>query len=122
MGGCGRLASTNVLEDRGDDIGIFDAGDDAQFAAALGAGLDVDGEDAFRAPHPGHGGKGLIRLALANTSRVEDVEVDQLVVITHRNALQGQDRRNTAFFGRLRYAMMGLNRLRLGSMVFHTAV
>ena len=27
MGGCGRLASTNVLEDRGDDIGIFDAGD-----------------------------------------------------------------------------------------------
>ena len=122
MGGCGCLASTNVLEDRGDDIGIFDAGDDAQFAAALGAGLDVDGEDAFRAPHPGHGGKGLIRLALANTSRVEDVEVDQLVVITHRNALQGQDRRNTAFFGRLRYAMMGLNRLRLGSMVFHTAV
>ena len=65
MGGCGRLASTNVLEDRGDDIGIFDAGDDAQFAAALGAGLDVDGEDAFRAPHPGHGGKGLIRLFVA---------------------------------------------------------
>ncbi len=29
-------------EDRGDDIGIFDAGDDAQFAAALGAGLDVE--------------------------------------------------------------------------------
>ena len=50
--------STNVLEDRGDDIGIFDAGDDAQFAAALGAGLDVDGEDAFQALHPGHGGKG----------------------------------------------------------------
>ena len=40
MGSCGRLASTNVLEDRGDDIGIFDAGDDAQFTAALGAGLD----------------------------------------------------------------------------------
>ena len=65
MGGCGCLASTNVLEDRGDDIGIFDAGDDAQFAAALGAGLDVDGEDAFRAPHPGHGGKGLVRLFVA---------------------------------------------------------
>ena len=30
-------------------------------------------------------------LAPASTSRVEDVEVDQLVVITHRNALQGQD-------------------------------
>ena len=65
MGSCGCLAYTNVLEDRGDDIGIFDAGDDAQFAAALGAGLDVDGEDAFRAPHPGHGGKGLIRLFVA---------------------------------------------------------
>ena len=54
MGGCGCLASTNVLEDRGDDIRIFDAGDDAQFATALGAGLDVDGEDAFQALHPGH--------------------------------------------------------------------
>ena len=31
----------------------------------LGAGLDVDGEDAFQAPHPGHGGKGLIRLFVA---------------------------------------------------------
>ena len=61
-GSCGCLAYTNVLEDRGDDIGIFDAGDDAQFAAALGAGLDVDGEDAFQALHPSNGGKGLIRL------------------------------------------------------------
>ena len=65
MGGCGCLAYTNVLEDRGDDIRIFDAGDDAQRATALGAGLDVDGEDAFQALHPGHGGKGLIRLFLA---------------------------------------------------------
>ena len=65
IGSCGRLASANVLEDRGDDIGIFDAGDDAQFTAAFGAGLDVDGEDAFQAPHPGHGGKGLIRLFVA---------------------------------------------------------
>ena len=65
MASCGRLASANVLEDRGDNIGIFDAGDDAQFAAALGAGLDVDGEDAFQAPHRGHGGKGLIRLFVA---------------------------------------------------------
>ena len=54
-----------MLEDRSDDIGIFDAGDDAQFAAALGAGLDVDGEDAFQALHPSHGGKGLIRLFVA---------------------------------------------------------
>ena len=60
MGGCGRLASTNVLEDRGDDIGIFDAGDDAQFAAALGAGLDVDGEDArFRRRIQVMGARGL---------------------------------------------------------------
>ena len=51
IGGCGCLAYTNVLEDRGDDIGIFDAGDDAQRATALGAGLDVDGEDAFQALH-----------------------------------------------------------------------
>ena len=36
MGGCGCLASTNVLEDRGDNIGIFDAGDDARFAPRLG--------------------------------------------------------------------------------------
>ena len=54
-----------MLEDRSDDIGIFDAGDDAQFAAALGAGLDVDGEDAFQALHPSRGGKGLIRLFVA---------------------------------------------------------
>ena len=52
-------------EDRGDDIGIFDAGDDAQRATALGAGLDVDGEDAFQALHRGHGGKGLIGLFAA---------------------------------------------------------
>ena len=31
----------------------------------LGAGLDVDGEDAFQALYPGHGGKGLIRLFVA---------------------------------------------------------
>ena len=36
MGSCGCLAYTNVLEDRGDDIGIFDAGDDARFAPRLG--------------------------------------------------------------------------------------
>ena len=65
IGSCGCLAYTNVLEDRGDDIGIFDAGDDAQRATALGAGLDVDGEDAFQALHPSHGGKGLIRLFMA---------------------------------------------------------
>ena len=65
IGSCGCLAYTNVLEDRGDDIGIFDAGDDAQRATALGAGLDVDGDDAFQALHPSHGGKGLIRFFVA---------------------------------------------------------
>ena len=29
-----------MLEDRGDDVGVLDAGDDAQRTAALGAGLD----------------------------------------------------------------------------------
>ena len=56
---------TRMLEDRGDGIRIFDAGDDAQRATALGAGLDVDGEDAFQALHRCHGGKGLIRLFVA---------------------------------------------------------
>ena len=40
-----------------------DAGDDAQFSAALGAGLDVDGEDAFQALHRCHVGKGLSDLS-----------------------------------------------------------
>ena len=34
-------------------------------AAALGAGLDVEGEDAFQALHPSHGDKGLIGLFVA---------------------------------------------------------
>ena len=62
-------------------------------------------------------------LAPASTSRVEDVEVDQLVVITHRNALPGQDRRNTVFFGRLRYAMIGVELSKTRAYnVAHTAV
>ena len=31
---------------------------------AVGAGLDVDGEDAYQVLHGGHGGKGLVRLFL----------------------------------------------------------
>ena len=65
IGSCGCLACTNVLKDCSNDIRIFDAGDDSQRATALGAGLDVDGEDAFQALHPSHGGKGLIRLFVA---------------------------------------------------------
>ena len=44
-----------MLKDRGDDVRVFDAGNHSEFAAALGAGLDVDGEDTFKALHPGHG-------------------------------------------------------------------
>jgi len=65
IGSCGCLAYTDVLEYRGDDVRIFDAGDDAQRATALGAGFDADGENAFQALHPSHGGKGLIRLFVA---------------------------------------------------------
>ena len=43
----GLVACPNVLEDRGDDVGVLDAGDDAQRTAALGAGLDVNGENAL---------------------------------------------------------------------------
>ena len=50
-----------MLEDRGDDIGVLNAGDDWPRAAAPGAGLEVDGEDALQAPHRCHGGKGLVR-------------------------------------------------------------
>ncbi len=54
-----------MLKDCGNDIWIFDAGDDVQRATALGAGLDVDGEDAFQALHPSQGGKGLVRRFVA---------------------------------------------------------
>ena len=42
----GVVACPNVLENRGDEVGVLDAGDDAQRTAALGAGLDVKGEIA----------------------------------------------------------------------------
>ncbi len=46
-----------MLEDGGDDVGILDASDDPELAAALGTSLDVDGEDedTFKALHPRHG-------------------------------------------------------------------
>ena len=43
-----------VLENPLDDRRRFDAGDDAQPAAALAAGLNVDGEHPLEALGPGH--------------------------------------------------------------------
>src|SRR5690606_30515898 len=39
-------------EDVGDELGVLDAGEDLEVAAAAQAGIDVDGEHAFEAPHP----------------------------------------------------------------------
>ena len=39
---------------------ILDAGDDPEFAAAFGTGLDVDRKDALEALHPAHGGRRLV--------------------------------------------------------------
>ena len=47
----GLVSYPNVLEDRGDEVGVLDACDDAQRTAALGAGLDVNGENALQALH-----------------------------------------------------------------------
>ena len=44
-----------MLEDGGDDVRVFDAGDNMQLGAALGASLYVNGEDPFQPLHPGHG-------------------------------------------------------------------
>ena len=44
-----------MLEDGGADVRVFDACNHSEFAAALGAGLDVNGEDTFKALHPRHG-------------------------------------------------------------------
>ena len=43
------------MEDHGDDVRVFDAGNHSEVATALGAGLDVDGEDSLQALHPRHG-------------------------------------------------------------------
>jgi hypothetical protein len=55
--------SVEVIEDVGDDGGVFDASDDPHGAAAAGSGVDVDLEDAFKVLCPSHsrvvfGGRG----------------------------------------------------------------
>jgi len=49
--GAGRTAE--VPEDPFNERRLLDAGDDAQPAAAVPAGLDVNGEHALEALHPG---------------------------------------------------------------------
>ncbi len=44
-----------MLEDAADELGIFDAGDDSQLAAAALTGFDVDAKGALQALHPAHG-------------------------------------------------------------------
>ena len=56
---CGRFACSNVIEDGGDDVGIFDAGNHLELAAALRAGFYVDCKYPFQALHPRHRCKGL---------------------------------------------------------------
>ena len=58
----GLVACLNVLEESGDDVGIFDAGNHSELAATLRADLDVYSEDAFQALHPAHRREGLVGL------------------------------------------------------------
>ncbi len=60
----GRLSCSNMLEDGGDNVGILDASDHAQLAAAIRAGLDIDREYPFQSLHPGHGSEGYVRFLL----------------------------------------------------------
>ena len=48
------LALLDMADDAGDDIGIGDCADHAKFAAASGAGFDVDSEHSVEPSHPGH--------------------------------------------------------------------
>ncbi len=46
--------SVQVIEDVGDDGGVFDAGDDPHGPAAAAAGLDIDRKDALEPLCPSH--------------------------------------------------------------------
>lgn len=60
----GAIPLPNVVEDPGDHLGVFDAGNHPELAAAHRARLDVDGEYAFQSLRPGHGSEGFVRLLL----------------------------------------------------------
>ena len=72
-------------KDGGDDVGILDASDHPELAAAFGAGLDIDGEDRLQALHPGHGSELFMAFLLAEL----DVEV-VAVGVAHEEALAFQ--------------------------------
>ncbi len=59
-----RAVPPEVVEDGADGVRIFDAGDDAHAAAAMGAGGHVDVEDALEALRPGHGAPFLCRRSI----------------------------------------------------------
>ena len=61
----GLVACPNVLEDLGDDVGIFDTGNHSELAAAFRASLYIDGEYPFQSLHPGHGGERFIWFLLS---------------------------------------------------------
>jgi len=47
-------------QDLRDQRWVFNTGNDSELAAALGTGLDVDGEDPLEVLHPAHGGSGFV--------------------------------------------------------------
>lgn len=54
-----------MFEDRGDNVGIFDASDHAQSAAAFRAGFDVYREHPFESLDPSHGSERYVRFLLS---------------------------------------------------------
>ena len=49
-----------MVEDLSDDDGVFDTGNHFNRSTALFTGFDIDGEYAFEALGPGHGGMALV--------------------------------------------------------------
>ena len=48
------LAFLEMADNAGDGIGVSERGNDPEFAAALGTGLEVYTENAVEPSHPGH--------------------------------------------------------------------
>ena len=76
------LALLDMADKAGDGIGVSDRGNDPEFTAALGTGLDVDPEDAVEPRHPGHrrGGRFAGALALLGAGRRGAAEHNEMTV------------------------------------------